>query len=136
MSGKHDDSSDLRLRMYGFDLGWRRGPWEFLGEFISQRFETEDIGTQRIRGYYAQGALDLRDVASWVGLPQDTVFDQLELVVRHGEVDNGMDFRETAFGLIYWIKPSVPLKLAYTLVDEDRNELDNDRFDVQLAYGF
>ncbi len=134
MSGKFDDVEDLRFRMHGMDFLYQRGPWDFRGEFLNLSFDNDDGGTERTHGFYLQAAVSLRDFA--MRLDRNGLLAQTELVLRYGEVDSATKLRETTFGVNYWITPSVPLKLAYTRKDEDRNEVDNDRFEVQLAFGF
>jgi hypothetical protein len=134
MSGRFDDAEDLDFRMHGMDFLYTRGPWDFRGEFLNLSHDNEAGGTERTHGFYVQAAVRLRDFASRLG--QNGIFDQLELVLRYGELDDVTKLRQTTFGVNYWITPSVPLKIAYTRNDEDRNEVDNDRFEIQLALGF
>ena len=54
-------------------------------------------------------------------------------MLRYGQVDNGLDYSELTPGLVYWIRPSVPLKLAYSFRSGDR---DDDVLQLQLAFGF
>ncbi|MFQ5514968.1 MAG: hypothetical protein ACE5FG_11080 [Myxococcota bacterium] len=135
LQGSFDDHSDLDLRLYGFDLSYRLGPLHLLGEFMDRRNDKVGGGTERINGYYLQGGLLLRDLASVAG-PISTALDRTELVLRTGEVDDDLDYRETTFGVAYWLTPSVPLKLAYTWRDEDHTEVNNDQLLLQIAFGF
>jgi hypothetical protein len=134
MSGRFDDAEDLDFRMHGMDFLYTRGPWDFRGEFLNLSHDNEGGGTTRTHGFYVQAAVRLRDFASRLG--QNGILDQTELVLRYGELDDVTKLRQTTFGINYWITPSAPLKIAYTRNDEDRNEVDNDRFEIQLALGF
>ena len=133
MRGRFDDAGDLDFRMFGFDAGYKVGPFDLRGEYINLEFDRESGGTERLDGFYAQGALKLRDALAHFDLPGGTFLDRAELVLRYGQVDNGLDYREWTPGIVYWIRPSVPLKLAYSFRSGDR---DDDELQLQLAFGF
>lgn len=133
MSGSFDDSGDLDFGLFGFDASYKIGPFDFRAEYINLQFDRESGGTERLDGFYAQGALKLRDALAHFDLLGGTFLDQTELVLRYGQVDNGLDYGEWAPGIIYWIRPSVPLKLAYSFRTGDR---DDDVLLLQLAFGF
>ena len=133
MRGEFDDDDDLDFRMYGFDLGAKVGPFDLRGEYINLAYELEDGGTERVDGFYAQAAMKIRDALEVFDANSPLILDRTELVLRYGQVDNGADYDEISPGIVYWIRPSVPLKLAYAFRNGDR---DDDELQVQLAFGF
>ena len=133
MVGIFDDADDLDFRMFGFDADYKVGPFDLRGEYINLRFDRELGGRELLEGFYAQGALRLRDALAHFDLPGGTFLDKIELVLRYGMVDNGLDYGEWTPGIVYRIRPSVPLKLAYSFRTGDRND---DVFQLQLAFGF
>lgn len=133
MRGKFDDRGDLDFRMFGFDAGYKVGPFDFRGEYINLEFDREGGGTERLDGFYAQGAMKLRDVLAHFDGRSGTPLDRTELVLRFGQVDNGIEYREWTPGIVYWIRPSVPLKLAYSFRSGDRTD---GELQLQLAFGF
>lgn len=136
LGGRYDDEGDLSFRLQGVDAAYRRGPFDLRGEFLTLSFDNDSGGTERKNGFYVQAAYSLRDLAYGLGLSSQSPIARTEFVARYGAVDDGQDFRETTLGLDYWLTPSVPLKIAYSFRDEEGDELDNDRFQLQLAYGF
>lgn len=133
MRGRFDDSDDLDFRLFGFDASYKIGPFDLRGEYINLEFERERGGHERFEGFYAQAALRLRDALAHIGLPGIDLLDRSELVLRYGQVDNGIDYGEWTPGIVYWIRPSVPIKLAYSFRTGDR---DDDVFQLQFAFGF
>ncbi len=133
MVGKFDDSNDLDFDMFGFDASYRVGPFDFRGEYINLQFERESGGTEKQEGFYAQGGIKLRDAIAHLELPRGTFLDQTELLLRYGQVYSGLDYGEWTPGIVYWLRPSVPLKLAYSFRTGDRND---DVLQLQFAFGF
>lgn len=136
LGGRYDDGDDLRFTLQGVDAAWRRGAFGLRGELLSLGFDLDDGTTERQNGFYVEASYALRDLAYRMGLSSQGPIARTGFVVRYGEVEDGEDFRETALGLNYWISPSVPLKIAYVFRDEKDNEIRNNRFELQLAYGF
>ncbi len=133
MRGGFDDAGDLDFRMFGFDAGYKIGPLDLRGEYISLEFDRESGGTESLDGFYAQAALKLRDTLAYLDVPGSSFVDRTELVLRYGQVDGATDYEEWTPGLVYWIRPSVPLKLAYSF----RNGRGSaDELQLQLAFGF
>lgn len=118
------------LDIYGGNLSaeWRRGPFELRGEgaLVWQEFEQEagTFPTLRSPAYYLQASRrigELEPVVRWSHLLDAKV---------SGEVARD-ELRQMAFGINYWLRPSVPLKAAFEL------NLDGDeRLLLQWAYGF
>lgn len=133
MWGRFDEANDLDVRMYGFDGSYKIGPFDLLAEYIKLEFDRESGGTEKIDGFYTQGALGLRDALAIVDMPAGTILDQTELVLRYGRVDSELDYGEITPGIVYRIRPSVPLKLAYSFRTGDRKD---DELRLQLAFGF
>lgn len=115
-------------RLLGADAYYRWSGLELRGEWV-------DLDTNEDKwGYYVQAAYRLdsyfTDPKGFSG-----VLGRFEPVVRWGEVKGfDPDNREQlAFGLNYWLYPSVPLKFTYEL---NSGKVDDDRFFLQVAYGF
>jgi len=133
MGGRFDDGNDLDFRMYGFDLAYKIGPFDLRGEYINLSFDRETVGRERIDGFYGQASVKLRDALRDLDLPSGGLVDRTEIVVRYGEVSDGVDYDELTPGVVYWIRPSVPLKLAYAIRSGNRSD---DELQLQLAFGF
>lgn len=133
VTGRFDDDDDLDFDMFGFDASYKVGPFDFRGEYIQLEFDEEEGGSERQDGFYVQGAMKLRDALSRFEVARGTFLDQTELVLRYGQVNDGSDYEEWTPGIVYWIRPSVPLKLAYAFRSGD---VDFDELMLQLAFGF
>ena len=133
MRGAFDRDGNLDFRLLGFDGSYKVGPFDLRAEYIRLVYELLGGGTERIDGFYAQGAMKVGRALARLGLPGERTLDPVEIVLRYGEVDNGFHVHEWTPGLIYWIRPSVPLKIAYALRSGDRPD---DELQVQLAFGF
>lgn len=133
MLGRFDDAGDLAFRMFGADVSYRLGPFDLRGEYISLEYELEGGGETTIDGFYAQGAMKLRDAFAHFDIDAGAVLNQTELVFRYGQVSNGVEYGEITPGIVYWIRPSVPLKLAYSFWTGDRA---GGELRIQLAFGF
>ncbi len=130
LSGFHAmyDADDY-LDVVGANLSaeWRRGKFELRGEgaILWQEFEQDaEFPTARTPAYYLQASRrvgDFEPVVRWSHLMETKV---------EGEVARD-ERRQLAFGLNYWLRPSVPVKLAFE-VDLDGAE----RLILQWAYGF
>lgn len=118
------------LDIYGSSLSaeWRSGAFEARGEgaIVWQEFEQPDGTFPKLRspGYYLQTSYRVGDwepVVRWSQLTDAKVSDE---VVRDG-------LRQIAFGINYWLEPSVPVKAAIEI-----NPDGDDRLLFQWAYGF
>lgn len=118
------------LDIYGTNLSaeWRSGPFELRGEgaVVWQEFEAETgaFPTLTSPAYYFQASRrvgDFEPVLRWSQLLDAKV---------SGEVARE-EVRQMAFGINYWVQPSVPLKAAFEL-----NLDGNERLLLQWAYGF
>lgn len=116
-----------RYNLIGADLWYSLAGFELRSEF--SRAET-DRGHW---GYYVQGAYDLgENINETTGVMG--VLGRMEPVVRWGETKGaGRNRQQVAFGLDYWLYPSVPLKFTYEI---NSGGVDNDRFILQVGYGF
>lgn len=130
ISGFHamyDEGNFLDYMGGALSIEWRRGPIEVRGEAVvtAQEFEVDGVFEDLERsGYYAQvsrrfGAWE--PVVRWGDLRDGTVAGQITIEGHH----------EVALGLNYWLRPTVPVKVAWEY-HQDRD----DRFYVQWAYGF
>lgn len=124
---KYDD--DERLYVYGLNYAMdvKRAGYELRGEVtvLTQEFKTDTGFDDFARwGYYVQVSRRinaLEPVLRWSELVESTVHDVVAFPDR----------QEIAFGLNYWISPSVPVKVMYAVdLDGDDNIM------VQWAFGF
>lgn len=125
----YDDEGDLGYVGGSLSLEWRFDGYELRGEGVLTRQEFRDdeedvVKTLARSGYYLQLARRMSDfepVVRWGALRDGTAAGEM-LTEGHNEI---------ALGLIYWVRPTVPLKVSY----EIHQDLD-DRMFVQWAYGF
>lgn len=129
---RYDDASDLGLSGGNLALIWTpgAGPSPLFdlraeGTILRQEYlHHESVESVRSEGYYVQvsrrfGALE--PVVRWSHLPRATA--------GHGPLVEKR--RRLAVGLIHWLGPSIPLKIAY-----NRELDDTDRFFIEWAVGF
>jgi hypothetical protein len=122
-----------RFDLLGADAWHRFGGLELRGEYMRLERDAGDAQPD-VWGYYLQGAYRL--AGGFLGLPAlDGVLGRFEPVVRWGEVEGfkEKDREQLAFGLNYWLAPSVPFKFTYEL---NSGTVKDDRAIFQLAYGF
>ena len=123
----YDDEGVLDYKGGAFSIEWRRGPFEFRGEGVAtrQEFVGDGVVEQLKRtGYYAQvsrrfGAIE--PVARFGDLADGTIAGEVATEGHH----------ELALGLNYWLRATVPVKVAWEF-----HQNDDDRIYVQWAYGF
>jgi hypothetical protein len=132
-TGKYD--ADDRLSMKGLNVAgeMRRWGFEARGEFLAtwQDFETPGQGISRLKrsGLYSQ--LTYR-MGPWEPVVRfSKIFDD-----EFGNVTELSAASQTALGIDYWITPSVAVMTSYEFNREDAFTLDNDRFNLHLAFGF
>lgn len=127
-----DVGSDIDVFLLGLDGELHYRGFELRGEFIRLQHDEGEEGDDEDRnGFYVQGAWRVSDITLANPKIQNFI-NRLEPVVRYGRVYRlGEDLSQFAFGINYWIMPSVPFKIAYQL-----NEGQSDNFLVQLAFGF
>jgi hypothetical protein len=132
-TGKYDENDELD--MVGFNVAGelRQGAFEARGEFLAtwQEFESPDDGIVQLKrsGFYSQ--LTYR-VGPWQPVFRFTkIFD--DEIANETEISAAS---QTAFGLDYWITPSVAVMTSYEFNREAALDLDNDRLNIHLAFGF
>jgi hypothetical protein len=132
-TGKYDEFD--KLAMTGFNLAGelRHQGFEFRGEYMAtwQDFQSPDEGIAKLKrqGFYSQltyKAGPWQPVLRFTKIFDDQLGDETELTAAY----------QTAFGLDYWISPSVAVMASYEFNREDSFTLDNDRFNLHLAFGF
>lgn len=124
----YDANNYLDLTGFNAAFAARPGPVELRGEgiLLRQELEHEDgvFETLDRWGYYLQVSRrsgSIEPVVRWSHLPQVDLEDQ---TVRSEK-------RRLAIGTNYWLAPSIPLKLSYSI-----NMDGNDALYLQWAYGF
>ena len=123
----YDEGNFLDFKGGALSLEWRRGGFEFRTEGVitRQEFEGDDhFETLNRGGFYAQASKKVgqwEPVVRWGRLVDSTV-DGVEVIEGHNEV---------AFGLNFWLEPTVPVKFAYEF-----HQGRDDRLYIQWAYGF
>ena len=115
----------------GADLAWK---WRNLGlrsEYIKQKVSSESTsaspGSAVWKAWYAQAAYRFIPT-NWEG------------VLRYGDYDsphNSVDQKQWALGVNYLFAPNAMAKLGYNFNDGKAGSVaDDDRFQLQFAYGF
>lgn len=129
---RYDDAGELGISGGNVAVIWapRHPSWPRIdlraeGTLLRQEYVHHDgVETARSKGYYVQISRrfgDLEPVARWSHLPR-SLAGHAPLVEKR---------RQLALGVIWWLAPSAPLKLAYDV------ELDaSDRLLVEWATGF
>ncbi len=132
VNADYDDEGVLDFTGWNAAAEIRYDGLEVRGEYLQVRQEVETetgFPTLRRHGFYTQASYR---------------FGPWEPVLRWTQVfDDRLDgetvaeaARQAAFGLDYWLTPSVALMAGYEVNDESGVELDNDRFLVHIAFGF
>ena len=117
--------------VFGVDFFWSLKNFQLRGEYISQEI-AGDITSfvpdeAELSAWYTQGAY------RWPGSKWESVlrFSDFSAIEAHN------DQEQFAFGLNYLFASNVIAKFSYELNDgEAGSTADNDRFVMQLAYGF
>lgn len=123
-NGKYDDSDKLRLDFFGIDLSFKKGGFEFRGEYIRGNVEGDNIKTDSYNrdGYYAQ--------MSYQYMPELNYFRFLEGVTRFDSVDpndivtNESDTNRASFGFNYSPKEHIEFKLEYIVENEAKESIE------------
>lgn len=127
---------DRDYTVLGADAVYNLDTLQLRGEFIQQTVGSEAGST--IAGGAASGELDF---TAWYAQAAYRVPDtKWEGVARIGDLDTPNDDAnrsQWSVGVNYLFANNVIIKAAYTVDDYDDNAIDNnERFNVQLAYGF
>jgi hypothetical protein len=130
--GKYDERDLLDLTAFNVAAELRRSGLEFRAEYLRtrQEFEGHEGLSERVRsGVYTQLSYRVRE---WESVLRFTkIFDD--------EIDGIAETTaatQLAIGLDYWIGPSVAVISSYEFNREDALNLDNDRLNIHLAFGF
>ncbi len=132
LNGDYDDQNVLDFTAWDVSAQFLYRQFQILAEYVQTRQEIETFSgfpTLRRDGFYAQASYRKREwepVFRWT-----QVFDS--------ELDGVLQEEgawQAAFGLDYWLSPSIAVMAGYELNREDGVELDNDRFILHVAFGF
>lgn len=121
----YDGTGALATQAGNASLLLQPGPWDLRAEGILIRQEVthhDEEPTVTKGGYYVQTARRfgaLEPVLRWSHLPRSTAFEGQVIAERQ---------RQLTVGLTYWLRPSIPLKLAY------QHELDHHSDGVFLSW--
>ena len=130
--GDYDANNVLAMENWNVALELRASGLEVRGEYLQTRQEIElPTGFPMLvrHGFYGQVAYRAgkwQPVFRWT----QVFASELDGVLQ----ERGA--RQAGFGVNYWIGPSVAVKTGYELNREDELKLQNDRFLLQIAYGF
>jgi hypothetical protein len=143
-----DVGTDINL--YAIDVNFHKGNWDFRFEWAYMFEETEAFLDENIhrRGLYAQIAYRPYDVSNRFLQNTEYVFrysrarfrgidpNALDLTVFETPVNAPVDRDQYAFGINYYVYPSLALKFAYEINNEHGVDLHDNVFLAQLAWGF
>jgi hypothetical protein len=148
------------FNMWGVDVNYHKGDWDFHFEYAhsiqwSHNPPAEgDQGDESLaqkfhrRGLYAQIAYRPYQASHRLLANTEYVFrysrarfggidpGALDLTAFESPLDAPVDRDQYAFGINYYFAPSVVLKAAYQINQERGDNLKDDLFLVQLAWGF
>ena len=132
LNGDYDDLNVLDFTAWDVSAQLVHRQFQILAEYIQTRQEIETFSgfpTLKRDGFYAQGSYRRNQWESVIRWTQ--IFDSdLDGVLQ----EEGA--WQAAFGLDYWLSPSIAIMGGYEVNREDAVELDNDRFVVHVAFGF
>ena len=135
--GTWSESNGLWFTSWGMDAAYRLDELELRGEYVQTwRQMPTGVATDQRSGWYAQAAYKLARL-------QLPYLNRMELVMRYSRRDQRAVTdeellphpRELAFGLDYWLTPSVVGKLEYDR-ELPRNAENGNVIRGQLAVGF
>lgn len=123
-NGKYDDNDKLRMDFFGFDLAFKKGGFEFRGEYIHSNVEEDNIETSSYNrdGYYAQ--------ISYKYMPISNYFRSIEGITRFDTVDpndivtDKNDTNRISFGLNCEPMEHLMFKLEYMLENPAKGNLE------------
>ena len=116
----------------GADFNWLLGAFQLRGEYVETKVGSDNVGTAASAGavwetWYTQGSYKVKNT-KW------------ELVTRYTDFDsphNSQDQSQWALGTNYLFTNNFIGKLGYEFNDGQSGKLsDDDRFLLQMAYGF
>jgi hypothetical protein len=133
-SGTWNDADNRLWSAAVADAALHLGPYfEAKGEYIRSWQETDDAGTLRPHGWWAQASYKL------AGLNLDSpIFNNLELVGRYDTShDNfGTKLERFTVGYVYYFTNTLLFEGDYEFIHSNDPEQARNRFVFQLSYGF
>jgi hypothetical protein len=130
-TGEWDNAGNRRWSAGVFDAAVHIGPYfEAKGEYIRTMVETDDIGTMRPRGWWAQAGYKL------AGLNLDApLIHNIEIVGRYDESNDGLGVRTDRYtmGYVYYFSNTFLFEGDYEWLHGDDA---HNMFVFQLSYGF
>lgn len=147
MTGKYDDEGELDFSAVALHLEGRVKHFtvhsEFIGTWRDLPEDEEDTVAKAASSQATAAATEsLSRFGYWVQVGY--LWNKLQPVVRWTQIADGdvedvtlvPGGKQLALGLDYWFEPSLALKAEYMRNAENGESIDNDRFAVQLAFGF
>lgn len=139
-NGRWGAGDERWFTSWGVDLAYQLGDLDVRGEYLQTRREFPGAPDDERDGWYLQAAYKLSKAPVDVLRRMELVLrfsglEQSELSVTPGGEERLRDPRQLAFGIDYWLTPSVAAKLEYDW-DSLRNAEDEHAARAQIAVGF
>ena len=127
--GKWDAEDDWDVSLYGADLGWKLGNFDFQGEYM---FRNKELSSGNVKGagFYVLGAYKVP--LEWEYL------DHIELLLAYGESNPDDTTKEKRYSpqLTFQLNEMAKFRLLYDIRQEKPADADNNRLIAQFAYHF
>lgn len=139
--GKYDDLNQRNLSLQGIDVSWTTRGFQLLTEYFKANLDNPGgFKKGKAEGYFVEFSFDfegIHPVISYQYLKYKDIFHGQYFNWPHQEGSGIDDVRNRwGLGLLYFISNNVFLKLEYELNREEKIELKNNLFLLQLAAGF
>lgn len=139
-NGRWGAGDERWFTSWGVDLAYQLGDLDVRGEYLQTRREFPGAPDDERDGWYLQAAYKLSKAPLDVLRRMELVLrfsglEQGELSVTPGGEERQRDPRQLAFGIDYWLTPSVAAKLEYDW-DSLRDAGDEHAARAQIAVGF
>ena len=133
-TGEWDNAGNRRWSAGVLDAALHIGPYfEAKGEYIRSWVETDDVGTMRPRGWWAQVGYKL------AGLNLDVpLVHNIELMGRYDESNDALGTKTDRWtiGYVYYFSNTFLFEGAYEFFHSTSPDEGNNRYIFQLSYGF
>jgi len=139
--GKYDDLNQRNLSLQGLDVSWTTQGFQLLAEYSRANLDNPaGFKKGKAEGYFIEFSFDwesIRPVVSYQYLKYKDAFHGRNFSWPDQEGNGIDDIRNCwSLGLVYSISKNVFFKLEYEINREEKIELKNNLFLLQLAVGF